>query len=75
MNPGSNIEKVSCNPLAQAEQLNIESVDFTITIGLCMGHDILFNKHIKSYTTTLIIKDRVHDHKPIAALAIAKELN
>jgi uncharacterized metal-binding protein len=75
INPGSSIEKVSCNPLAQAEQLNMESVDFTITIGLCLGHDILFNKHIKSYTTTLIVKDRVHDHKPIAALALAKEMN
>jgi len=75
INTGSTIDKVSCNPLAQAEQLNIESVDFTITVGLCLGHDILFNKHIQSYTTTLIVKDRVHDHKPIAALSIAKELN
>ena len=68
VNPGSQIEKVSCNPLAQATQLNSESVDFTITVGLCLGHDILFNKHIKSYTTTLIVKDRVHDHHPIDAL-------
>ncbi len=75
INPGSHIEKVSCNPFAQAGQLNSESVDFTITIGLCMGHDILFNKHIKSYTTTLIVKDRVHDHNPIAAINIAHELN
>ena len=75
VNHGSNIEKVSCNPLAQAEQLNVESVDFTITVGLCMGHDILFNKYIKSYTTTLIVKDRVHDHNPSDALNIANELN
>ena len=75
INYGSAIEKVSCNPLAQAEQLNIESVDFTITVGLCLGHDILFNKHIKSYTTALIVKDRVHDHKPIFALSLANELN
>ena len=75
INISSKIEKVSCNPLAQAEQLNTESVDFTITVGLCMGHDILFNKHIKSYTTTLIVKDRVHDHNPGAAVIIANELN
>jgi uncharacterized metal-binding protein len=68
VNTGSKIEKVSCNPLAQAGQLNNESVDFTITIGLCLGHDILFNKHIKSYTTTLIVKDRIHDHNPIDAI-------
>jgi uncharacterized metal-binding protein len=68
VNIGSTIEKVSCNPLAQAGQINSESVDFTITIGLCLGHDILFTKHIKSYTTTLIVKDRIHDHNPINAL-------
>jgi uncharacterized metal-binding protein len=68
VNPESTIEKVSCNPLAQAGQINSESVDFTITIGLCLGHDILFTKHIQSYTTTLIVKDRIHDHNPINAL-------
>jgi len=75
INPDSHVVKVSCNPLAQAAQLNAESVDFTITVGLCLGHDILFNKHIESYTTTLIVKDRVHDHKPILALSLANELN
>ena len=75
INPESKIQKVSCNPLAQAGQLNSESVDFTLTVGLCLGHDILFNKHIKSYSTTLIVKDRVHNHHPEAALSLAKELN
>ena len=68
VNTTSKIEKVSCNPLAQAGQLNHESVDFTITVGLCLGHDILFNKHIKSYTSTLLVKDRVHNHNPIDAI-------
>jgi len=75
INSESKIEKVTCNPLAQAAQLNSESVDFTITVGLCLGHDILFNKHIKSYASTLIVKDRIHDHNPIAALDVAKEMN
>ena len=68
VNTRSKIGKVSCNPLAQAGQLNHESVDLTMTVGLCLGHDILFNKHIKSYTTTLIVKDRVHNHNPGDAL-------
>lgn len=68
VNEQSNIKNVSCNPLAQAEQLNNESVDLTITVGLCLGHDILFQKNIKSYTTTLIVKDRVYNHNPIEAL-------
>jgi uncharacterized metal-binding protein len=68
INNTSEIESVSCNPLAQAEQINNENVDFTITMGLCLGHDILFQKHIQSFTTTLIVKDRVHNHNPIEAL-------
>ena len=68
INEQSKIEKVSCNPLAQAEQINQESVDLTITIGLCLGHDIIFQKHIKSYMTTLIVKDRIYDNNPIEAL-------
>jgi uncharacterized metal-binding protein len=69
INNNSQIDKVSCNPLAQAEQINSESVDFTVTMGLCLGHDILFQKHIQSYTTTLLVKDRVYDHNPIKALS------
>jgi len=68
VNNKSKIIKVSCNPLAQAEQINNEKVDFTITMGLCLGHDILFQKQIKSYTTTLIVKDRIHNHNPIDAI-------
>jgi len=68
VNEKSQIGSVSCNPLAQATQLNSENVDFTITMGLCLGHDILFQKQITSYTTTLLVKDRVHNHEPIKAL-------
>jgi len=68
VNEKSKISSVSCNPLAQAAQINSEAVDFTITMGLCLGHDILFQKQINSYTTTLLVKDRVHNHEPIKAL-------
>lgn len=68
INENSRIDKVSCNPLAQAEQINAEEVDLTIVIGLCLGHDIIFQKRIKSYTTTLIVKDRIYNHHPIEAL-------
>jgi len=68
VNDNSAIDKVSCNPLAQAEQINSESVDLTVTMGLCLGHDILFQKNIKSYTTTLLVKDRMFNHNPIKAL-------
>jgi len=68
VNADSTNKAVACNPLAQAEQLNQEVVDFTLTMGLCLGHDIIFQKQIKSYTSTLIVKDRVHGNNPIKAL-------
>jgi uncharacterized metal-binding protein len=68
VNNNSTIKSVSCNPLAQAAQINSETVDLTITMGLCLGHDIIFTKNIESYTTTLLVKDRVHNHNPIEAL-------
>ena len=65
VNNESEIDKVSCNPLGQSEQINIENVDLTITMGLCLGHDMIFQKNIKSYSTTLLVKDRVYNHNPI----------
>ncbi len=68
VNSESSLHGVSCNPLAQAEQLNQENVDLTISMGLCLGHDLLFQKQIKTYTTTLLVKDRVYNHNPVEEL-------
>jgi len=37
-------------------------------IGLCMGHDILFQREVKADCTTLVVKDRVHNHAPLKVL-------
>jgi uncharacterized metal-binding protein len=57
-----------CNPIAQAEFLNEKNTDLNIIAGLCVGHDILFTKYSKAPVTTLIVKDRVLGHNPVAAL-------
>jgi len=57
-----------CNPILQAELLNEEGTDLNIVVGLCVGHDALFVRHSKAYATTLVAKDRVTGHNPIAAL-------
>jgi uncharacterized metal-binding protein len=57
-----------CNPIAQAEILNEERCDFNILMGLCVGHDALFLKHVKALTTVLVVKDRVLCHNPVAAI-------
>lgn len=57
-----------CNPIMQAELLNKEKVDMAVVMGLCVGHDMLFHKYIKVPVTTLVVKDRVLAHNPVAAL-------
>ena len=57
-----------CNPIAQAELLNREQVEFNILVGLCVGHDSLFLKHALAPATVLIAKDRVLAHNPAGAV-------
>jgi uncharacterized metal-binding protein len=61
-------EETMCNPLAQAELMNRSQTELNIMIGLCVGHDALFFKHARAYTTVLAAKDRVAGHNPLAAI-------
>jgi uncharacterized metal-binding protein len=58
----------ACNPIAQAEICNVLETEMNIIVGLCVGHDMLFNKHSKAPVTTLVVKDRVTGHNPVAVL-------
>jgi len=58
----------ACNPIAQAEICNAQQTDMNIIMGLCVGHDMLFNKYSKAPVTTLVVKDRVTGHNPAAVL-------
>jgi uncharacterized metal-binding protein len=64
----SGLGKTVCNPLLQAEVLNENETDLNIMAGLCVGHDVLFIKHSKAGVTPLVVKDRVLQHNPAAAL-------
>jgi len=68
VNQESQNKNVSCNPLGQAAQLNQAKPGLVITMGLCLGHDILFNRAIEADVTTLVVKDRVYNHAPLNAL-------
>lgn len=57
-----------CNPILQAMILNEAKTDLNVVIGLCVGHDSLFYKYAEGITTTLVTKDRVLGHNPVAAL-------
>jgi uncharacterized metal-binding protein len=58
----------ACNPIAQAEICNQLNTDMNIIVGLCVGHDMLFSKYSKAPVTTLVVKDRVTGHNPVAVL-------
>jgi uncharacterized metal-binding protein len=73
LNPESAFCTVSCNPIGQARQLNNENVDLVVMIGLCLGHDILFQREVKADCTTLVVKDRVFNHAPLKELEFVSE--
>ena len=51
-----------------ANILNSSGVQFTILMGLCLGHDILLQKNLNMDFTTFIVKDRVTKHNPLLGL-------
>lgn len=57
-----------CNPKMQAKILLADNVDLIFTIGLCVGHDMLFNAAVNVPCSALITKDRLLAHNPAAAL-------
>lgn len=71
INKGSGHETM-CNPILQAKILNREKTDLNVVVGLCVGHDSLFYKYSEALVTTLVTKDRVLGHNPVAALYTTK---
>jgi uncharacterized metal-binding protein len=57
-----------CNPVLQAKLLNAKQTELNVLVGLCVGHDSLFIRYSEAPVTTLVVKDRVLCHNPVAAL-------
>jgi uncharacterized metal-binding protein len=64
--PGS--FEAMCNPVGQAMLLDSVGSQLNIVVGLCVGHDALFSMNSEAPVTTLVTKDRVLCHNPVAAL-------
>ncbi|MFA7114688.1 MAG: DUF1847 domain-containing protein [Candidatus Omnitrophota bacterium] len=45
-----------CNPIAQAKIVNNLKLDAVVMVGVCIGHDMLFIKHCKTYVIPFITK-------------------
>ncbi len=60
--------EATCNPIGQALELARCRTDLNLVVGLCVGHDILFQRHSVAPSTTVLVKDRVLGHAPALAL-------
>lgn len=60
--------EASCNPAGQAFVLKDNRTDVNIIVGLCVGHDMLFNQYSHAPVTTFAVKDRVLAHNPLGAI-------
>lgn len=64
----------ACNPIMQAHVLERAGADLNVIVGLCLGHDVLFNKYSHAPTTTLVVKDRVTGHNPCVGIYASDSL-
>ncbi len=66
---GGGSSRVMCNPLGQAEFLNKHKTELNISMGLCVGHDMIFSKHSDGLVTNLFDKDFTNNNNPAKAIA------
>lgn len=59
---------IMCNPAGQAEYLKEAGTEMNLSMGLCVGHDMVFNSKSASPVTALAIKDRVHRQNPLETI-------
>lgn len=60
---------VLCNPAGQAKFLNDKKTDLNISLGLCVGHDMIFNIESKALVTTLYSKDFTNNNNMDVAVS------
>ena len=61
-------KSIMCNPAGQAEYLKENNTELNISMGLCVGHDMIFNQKSASPVSTLIVKDRVSNNNTIESI-------
>ena len=66
---GGTSRRILCNPAGQADYLNQRKTDLNLSIGLCVGHDMIFNAESNAPVTTLFSKDFTNGHNPAKAVS------
>ena len=65
---GGEGKSILCNPAGQAEFLKEQKTELNISMGLCVGHDMIFNQKSEVPVTTLVVKDVINKHNPIEGI-------
>ncbi len=65
---GQDLGAVPCNPLLQAQTLNLAGTELNIMVGLCVGADCVFTSASQAPVTALFVKDRSLANNPIGAI-------
>ena len=66
---GGTSGRVLCNPAGQADFLNKKGTQLNISMGLCVGHDMIFSKVSDGLVTNLFDKDFTNNNNPEQAMA------
>jgi uncharacterized metal-binding protein len=65
-------KSIMCNPAGQAKFLEENKTELNISMGLCVGHDMIFNQKSESPVTVLIVKDQAHRQNPMESFKDVK---
>lgn len=65
---GGSGRRILCNPAGQAAFLNENGCELNISMGLCVGHDMIFSKTSEGLVTNLFDKDFTNNNSPAAAI-------
>ncbi|MBC8414008.1 DUF1847 domain-containing protein [bacterium] len=68
MVPYSDDDHIACNPIGQARMLNKMKTELNVQMGLCVGHDILFQQYSDAPVTVFAVKDRVLANNPLGVV-------
>ena len=56
---------IMCNPAGQAAFLKENETELNISMGLCVGHDMIFNQKSSVPVTVLVVKDLANRENPM----------
>lgn len=66
--------RILCNPAGQANYLNQNNTDLNISMGLCVGHDMIFSKVSNGLVTNLFDKDFTNNNNPAQAISDIRKI-